>query len=114
MKPDNIFPVFMILWAILGVSLFLMFHLNKNVPFKRKYFPVAMMFIGIVFAGFVTLLMPTPLGILIAYPAIILITYMNIRLTKFCGKCGATNYNRMLFTAMNYCQRCGEPFERSK
>lgn len=113
MKPDTIFPIFMGFLAVMGLSSFLMFHVNKDASFKRKYFPVAMIFMGIVVAGFFTIIVPAWEGLLIVYPAIVLISYLNNRMTKFCGKCGATNYNRMFFLSMNYCQKCGEPFDKN-
>jgi hypothetical protein len=113
MKPDQIFPVFAVFWAILGIAFFLMFQINKNVEFKRKYFPAAMISTGLIFAAFVTLTMPDKRTLFIGYPAIALIMYLNIRMTKFCAKCGKTNYNHMWFTEMNYCQKCGEPFEKN-
>ena len=113
MKPDKIAPLFMAFWGFLFVIFFLMFHVNKDVTFKRKYFPFAMVFAGVVFAGFITATMPAYRILIIGYPTIVLICYLNIRMTKFCAKCGATNINRMIFTAMNYCQKCGEPFEKN-
>lgn len=111
MSADQIFPWFMGLWAILGITFFIVFHINKNATFKRRYFPPTMILTGTIFAGFVTLAMPDLHVLSVAYPAIALIMCLNIRMTKFCPNCGATNYNRMFFTAMNYCQKCGGPLK---
>jgi hypothetical protein len=48
------------------------------------------------------------LGILaITVPAVTVISYMNIKLTKFCDKCGATLINSNWFSSMKFCSKCG-------
>jgi rRNA maturation endonuclease Nob1 len=40
-------------------------------------------------------------------PAIALITFLNLRKTKFCDACGRTLYPKSFFTPTPFCPHCG-------
>lgn len=106
MKPE-IFPIFFVFWIALAVAGFFLFYANKNVRFKKKYFPWYVIFSSILFLSF-TVKMGTPLETLFfIVPVLALITFLNIRATKFCDHCGRTIINQMWFTKAEYCAKCG-------
>lgn len=81
---------------------------------KRWWWPRAMILVGALFVFFSTTLTVlesrswSSLGILIVVvPAVVLISYLNIRFTKFCDKCGATLYSHNWFVPMTFCSKCG-------
>jgi hypothetical protein len=98
---------FLIIWVFFGIVTLLFFWLNKNAKQKRKYFPWWIGFIGVLFGTFVYL-MGAPAKIFIIFiPAICLISFMNIKMTKFCDKCGRTIINQMFFSGnFKHCPYC--------
>src|SRR3954467_14512168 len=67
---------------------------------KRRWMPRGVIVVGALFVVFSTTLTVlesrswSSLGILVAVvPAVVLISYLNIKSTKFCDKCGATLYD---------------------
>ena len=101
-------------WIVLAIVGFFLFYHNKNAAFKRKCFPRYIVLVGVLFVFFTATLSVVSsgslwsLGILVVIvPAIYLVSYMNLRLTKFCDKCGTTLTNMNGFTAMKFCSKCG-------
>lgn len=106
MNPD-IFPIFFVVWITLGIAGFFLFYVSKNVQFKKKYFPWYAVLAGVLFISFVSVT-GFPLQIMfIMLPAVALITFLNIKSTKFCDNCGKTIINHMFFTKVEYCAKCG-------
>ena len=104
---QDIFPIFFVVWIALGVAGFFLFYINKNVQFKKKYFPWYIILVGVLFIFF-TLGTGFPLEMLyVMVPAVALITFFNIKSTKFCNNCGRTIINQMSFTKVEYCAKCG-------
>ena len=101
-------------WIVLGIDGFFLFYLGKDVAFKRKWFPRYVILAGVLFVVFATSIMAfsaNSLEILGMLAFIILITsiisYLNIKMTRFCDKCGATLVNQNWFVAMKFCPKCG-------
>ena len=90
-------PIFFLVWAALAVAGFLLFQVNRNAAFKRKYFPWFAALAGAVFLGFMIVIGVPIEGLLFMAPFILLITYLNIRTTSFCDSCGRTTYNNTWF-----------------
>jgi len=106
MRPD-IFPIFFVVWIALGVAGFFLFYVSKNVRFKRRFFPWYVILAGVLFISF-GLGMGFHLQMLfIMVPAVALITFLNIKSTKFCNSCGRTIINQVWFTKVEYCGKCG-------
>ena len=104
---QDLFPIFFVIWVALGVAGFFLFYVSKNVQFKKRFFPWYVILAGVLFISF-TLVMGFPLGVLyFMVPAVALITFLNIKSTKFCGNCGRTVINQMWFTKVEYCEKCG-------
>ena len=101
-------------WIVLGITGFIVFYLQRDVAFKRKWFPRYVILAGVLFVFFSTTLMVlqsrsfSALGVLIVVvPMVVIITYLNIKFTRFCDKCGATVFDSNWFSPMKFCSKCG-------
>ena len=104
----NAFFTFAIVWVILGISSFLFFHLNRDAALKRRIFPIFVISVGVVFGCFVAYMSRGYLQVLfVAIPMISLITFLNLRKTRFCDACGRTLYQQPIFSRSQFCPRCG-------
>ncbi|MFH1093362.1 MAG: hypothetical protein V1739_04300 [Candidatus Omnitrophota bacterium] len=105
--PDIIVPIFIGTWIVLGILSFYLFIIKNNYNFKVKYFKYFIILTGCLFAGFISLMgMPWQVHILVI-PSLILISYLNIKFTKFCKNCGKTIIINMLFGKIKFCPHCG-------
>ena len=115
MNSDGLlFWVFMAVWATLGVASWWFFSRSKDADLKRGVLRWGSIAAGVLFAGFVLAMTGEPWILLIVAPAVALISFLNIRFTKFCPSCGATLYNYNWFVAMRYCSRCGASLDSPK
>jgi len=86
---------FVVTWIFLGVTGVIFFRINKDVAFKRKWFPRFNILLGVLFLIFSNtgmVLASRSLAslrmLVIEVPFVALIAYFNIRFTKFCDRCG--------------------------
>lgn len=103
----DIFPIFFGTWVVLGLGSFAFFHFNKDPTLKRKVWPVMVISTGALFLGFIWLMGFRGEVMYMAAPAVILISLLNLRATKFCDSCGRTLYNQGLFSKAGFCPKCG-------
>jgi hypothetical protein len=104
----DVYVVFAACWIVLGISSFLFFHFNKNTTLKRHVFPPFVVIMGIIFGCFIAYMSPDyPQILFIAVPMIVLISFLNIRKTRFCDVCGRTLYQQPVFSRSQFCPRCG-------
>lgn len=114
-QADRVFPIFMGTWIVLTALGFFLFYRNKDVTFKRKYFPWFTAFVGILFLMFLVLMEFPREAFFLMVPAITIITFLNIRGTCFCSSCGSTVFSNGLgFSRTNYCPTCGASLDRNK
>ncbi|MEW6094883.1 MAG: hypothetical protein AB1531_13060 [Chloroflexota bacterium] len=96
------------LYVVLGLAGWIVFLINDDVAFKKRYFPWYGISMGILFGIFIIATgMMDFVGLVVSLSAIALITFMNIRMIKFCDSCGKTIINKALFSRVNYCSHCG-------
>ena len=107
MKPETIFPIFMSVWVVLMIVSVIVFFVGKNSKLKRKLWAPFVIGTGLLFLGFVYL-MGKGHTLYLMVPAVAMISFLNIRSTKFCDSCGKTNINRNLLFTAEYCSKCGE------
>jgi hypothetical protein len=105
-NPDQIFPVFLGVWVVLGLCS-AGFFLSKNAQLKRKVWPPFVVVTGILFAGFVWSMGIPSEGLIIFVPAIALITFLNLRAVQFCNSCGATTMSQNPLSKPAVCSKCG-------
>lgn len=101
----------MAVWLLLGIA-GLLFDRRGSYEAKRRWHPRFVVGAAILFLGFTWFAMP-PVRI-VALPAVALITWMNLRFTKFCPACAATQYNRVPWTPMRFCSKCGAALDSSE
>lgn len=104
---EKTFNYFFILWMILGFVSFCFFTFYKNTQVKRKLFAPYIIFVGVLFGGIVLFSTKELWTLYFLVPSIALISYMNIKNSKFCDACGKLSYNYALFPKMRYCSKCG-------
>jgi len=107
MKPgaSDIFPLFFVIWAILGIGGAIFFYGNRDAALKRKIFPYFLLLIGIAFVGFTFYMQgQVPIFMIVAVVAVLI---LNFRMTRFCDACGQMVVSRALFVTPKYCQKCG-------
>jgi uncharacterized membrane protein YfcA len=108
-RPPREFVIFMVVWVILGITSFLFFHFNRNAALKRTIWPAFIVAIGIIFGGFLFYFVGRQQAqiLYVAVPAIILISFLNMRTVRFCDSCGKTLYRQPIFSRTQFCPYCG-------
>ena len=110
--PPLEFVVFMICWTILGIASFLFFQFNRNAALKRRIWPPFIIIIGFIFGLFVWHMSGGRREVLLfMVPAIVIISLLNIRLTRFCQSCGRTLQAQPFSSAGSFCKYCGAKLE---
>lgn len=113
MKTDSIalyFPYFMIVWAMFGLSTWLWIRSRPTADEKKLWHLRMTVSSGIVFALFVVFVLISwgqYFPLLIVLPFIVLITYLNLRFTFFCGSCGKMSHSQQWFSSTYHCPECG-------
>ena len=107
MNPEKIFPIFFGTWVVLGLVSFYIFFIGKNAELKRKLWPPFVIGTGVLFILFVYLMGFGGEAMYMMVPAVILITILNLRATKFCDSCGKTIINQNFFVKPEFCSKCG-------
>src|SRR4029079_6083387 len=110
---ERVFPIFIGVWIVLGITSTAFFFLNNNAALKRKVHPPFVIGVGILFLGFVAMMgmARDAFFYCIFVPGIVLITLMNFRNTKFCHTCGKTMINQNPFVRPRFCSKCGASLE---
>ena len=111
MSSEEIFPIFFGVWVVLGLMSFLIFFVSKNADRKKKLWAPFIIFTGLLFIGFTYLMGFGGQHLYIMVPMVVLISFLNIRSTKFCGSCGKTNINQNFLSPAKFCNKCGEALE---
>jgi len=107
MNPDKVFPIFMGTWIVLGIISFIIFFFGKDAVLKRKLWTPFVILASVLFIGFAMLMGFHGQEMFFMIPFVILITYLNIKCTKFCDSCGKTIINQNFFVKPEFCTKCG-------
>ncbi len=95
----------------LAISIWIL-RFNKNTVLKKKFFPISVIIFCLIFASAIfAQFFPNILPIIIFYPFLAVIAFLNIKLTKFCDKCEKFRYNYTFYEDMKFCLVCGEKFK---
>jgi len=126
MKPDSplsgiVTACFFGTWIVLGIAGFFLFYRGRDTDFKRKWFPRFVVLVGILFVGFATTLFYLPTRsteslrmLFFVVPATCVISWLNIKFTRFCDSCGHMIHNHNWFSPMNFCPKCGAELDAKK
>ena len=113
MVNDEVIAItFFIIYMTLGAIHDKLFIKSKNLAFKKKYFITGTVILSGFFASFTTYIVFMKIHgdfyIWLFFILVLsLITYLNIRNTKFCESCGSTIRKVFPFERNNYCEICG-------
>ena len=104
------YSVFLVGWMVLAAAMFLLFYVNRDAAWKRRWWPWASYGSGAVFLAALALLggLGGSFGVLMI-AAVALISWMNVRGTQFCVQCGRTVLNRTGWGRAKFCPKCGAP-----
>ncbi|GEM_PF-579103 len=110
-KDEGFNPLIVILFFVVWISSAMyqyLFFNKQTVAFKRKYFQRGIIIGSIVFIVFLLALFQWHFQMLVVFiPAVGLIAYGNLKITKFCDKCGKQVQNTNWGSKMDYCPKCG-------
>lgn len=104
---DPLGYVFSGIFAVLLVLAYLVFYRGRDAVRKRQWLPYFAALPGLVFLTFIYLLRAPVTVYYVAVPGVACITFLNIRMTRFCGECGAHLFLRGRLAKMARCPRCG-------
>ena len=94
------------LWGALAVANLYVLFGTKDAKLKRTIFPIFVILAGALVLLFIVL-MGFPRHVLyIAFPNVILITILNLKLIKFCDSCGRVVRGEF-FIVPKHCHKCG-------
>lgn len=107
---DAIAPAFIIVWIALAVISLALFQFSRNATRKRRLFPWAVAFSSALFIGFMFAFGVPWVMVLGMTPFVLLIGWMNLRITRFCDSCGRT-VTSGIFSRARFCPHCGAALE---
>jgi hypothetical protein len=94
-----------------AISLWVL-NFSKNVSLKKKFFPSSIIAFCLIFASAIFVqFYPNILPLVIFSPFLVIIAFLNIKLTKFCDKCEKFRYNSTFYEKMEFCLKCGDKFK---
>ncbi|WP_165231781.1 hypothetical protein [Aquisphaera insulae] len=100
-------------WIVLAIVGFIASR-RMSAAAKRRWAPREAILVGVLFVFFSTTMTvlqsrswSSMSFLVLVVPAVVLISYLNIKFTKFCDKCNATLYNHNWFQPMRFCSKCG-------
>lgn len=105
----NLFVAFFVAWAALAVVGSAFFWGSRNARLKRAVFPWYVGLAGFALTLFVFVMSKDPWVLLVFAPLVALITFLNVRLVKFCDRCGAIFHHYTWFGRTSFCSHCGAP-----
>src|ERR1035438_1927278 len=92
----EIAPWFFGVWIALAIVGLWNTYLDKNIARKKRLLPVFTIGAGVIFAVFTLLMMGSNLRMLaFVIPAVVLITFLNLRQIRVCSACGKTIHSGM-------------------
>ena len=106
-NPEQIFPYFFALFALIGGGAFIFFRISKNIALKSVVWRVlniggAFLFLGVAWA------MGAAPAILAAMSVFLIAScYLNLRGVKFCPSCAENLFELGPFAKPDYCPKCG-------
>lgn len=105
--PAAVIPAFVAAWAALTIGGFLFFARNKDAARRRAFFPRLAVGAGVLFGLLIAGTAPWP-ATLMFLPFIGIVTWLNVRMTRFCDACGRTLISQAWWAKINFCPYCGE------
>jgi hypothetical protein len=111
-KMDRVFLIFFVSWVIWHVAAYVLVYRGRSVPFRRVWHVRSALLSATAFLAFLFYIvsMGFPKSVLGMFvPAVIIITFINIRNTRFCDMCGKQNFEMNPFHPPTVCKHCRRP-----
>ena len=109
---EQAFDLYVLVFIALGLIGFVLFTNKKlKASLKRKIWPPFNVAVALIMLGYlwrVNTMLPS-YALYIAVPAVLVITSLNIRATRFCDSCGATQNVLGSATKPPQCKKCHSP-----
>jgi uncharacterized membrane protein YuzA (DUF378 family) len=100
-----------VVYFVFGLAGVFVFFLSDNVSFKRRWYrPYAILSSTLLVCVAIAMGFPRRLLALLI-PAVVVITALNIRSTRFCGQCGKINGLSGFLLGPKFCAKCGAALE---
>lgn len=100
------FQIFFAVWVALGVvTALVMWRASPRT--KKLWFDRLAILAGVLFVAFSYWLTPVAGILYFLVPAVALVTFANLKISKFCPTCGAYYQNLGPLYRTNYCRKCG-------
>ncbi len=91
MRPHpEVVPLFIATWVALGIASLWFLYFDKNVVRKKRLLPISIIGSGALFVIFVFLISGDLRVMAFVVPAVVLISFLNLRMIKVCSSCGRT------------------------
>jgi hypothetical protein len=107
---DVVGLLFIITWIALAAIGFALFQFSRDARRKRRLFPWGIGLSSALFIGFMNALGAPWFVVLGMTPFVLLIAWLNLRMTRFCDSCGRTVIGGF-GGRPRYCQHCGASLE---
>jgi len=112
MRPHpEVGPVFIGIWIALGIASLWFLYFDKNIARKKRLLPIFIIGSGALFAIFVFLISGDLRIMAFVVPAVVLISFLNLRTIRVCSSCGRTIKSGLWFSRAEYCAKCGAKLE---
>lgn len=104
---EQLFFWFMAVWVGISLIGIWLFQISKDIERKQRLIRSFIIGTGVLFAGFSLYMMRSADVAFFIIPAVVPITWRNLRNMKICGSCGKFLNNAAIWTKMEYCSKCG-------
>jgi len=112
MRPHpDVVPLFIATWIALGIASLWFLYFDKNVVRKKRLLPIFIIGSGALFVIFVFSINGDLRVMAFVVPAVVLISFLNLRMIKVCSSCGRTINSGLCFLRAEYCSKCGAKLE---
>lgn len=109
MHPDETISMILIaIWFFLGLIGFCIFSVVKSAALKRKLWALFVIVVGVLFVAYSYYISADAFVLYVVSLFVILISILNIKLTKFCDSCGKMVISQAFFARPKYCSKCGQ------
>ena len=113
--PPTAFIAFFITWILLGAGGWFILWRARTAERKRRihrWFTITASVLFFLFTcAFVAGGFPATVLFMVA-PALVLITWLNLRFTNFCDGCNRMIYIQVLWRRLRFCPHCGAPLSK--
>jgi len=106
----KIFVAFFICWFLIGIGGWILVWRARSAERKRRVHRRLTIIAGVVFFLFVCASVAggfPPHVLALAVPAIVLISWLNLRFTTFCDGCNRMISNQLWWRRVQFCPYCG-------